>query len=60
MLKAIFLDYTGTITQEAGPDMEQLLMRCYQNSDAPTPKEMLKFWWGAGRAKLWGKIPHGG
>lgn len=46
MLKAIFLDYTGTITQEAGPNMEQLLMRCYQNSDAPTPKEMLKFWWG--------------
>lgn len=45
MIKAIFLDYTGTITKETGPDMEEMLMRCYKNSDAKTPEAMLGFWW---------------
>lgn len=45
MLKAIFLDYTGTISKEAGPDIEELVMRCYRNSDAASPKMALDFWW---------------
>ena len=33
MLKAVFIDYTGTMIEEGGPDAMQMLRRCYKNSD---------------------------
>lgn len=46
MKKAVFLDYTGTIIQEKGEDVEELVKRCWQNSNISSMKEMLAFWWG--------------
>ncbi len=45
MLKAVFLDYTGTIIKEGGPDMEKLAMRCYKNSKIESPRKMIAYWW---------------
>lgn len=45
MIKAVFLDYTGTIIEEGGPDAMEMLSRCYKNSDIPSMEEMLAYWW---------------
>lgn len=45
MKKAVFLDYTGTVMQQKGPDVETLIKRCWQGSDSPTPQAALKYWW---------------
>lgn len=45
MIKAIFLDYTGTITQEGGPDVAQMLKRCAANSSCKDMKKLLQGWW---------------
>ena len=44
-MKAVFVDYTGTIVQERGPEIEQVILRIYQNSQLPTPKDALALWW---------------
>lgn len=46
MLKAVFIDYTGTIMKEAGKDVEEMTMRLYKNSDIESPQAMLDYWWG--------------
>ncbi len=46
MLKAVFIDYTGTIMKEAGKDVEEMTMRLYKNSDIESPQAMLNYWWG--------------
>ncbi|MBE6122148.1 MAG: HAD family hydrolase [Erysipelotrichaceae bacterium] len=43
MAKAVFLDYFGTILQEYGPDMQQMIARCAANSSADEGK--LFTWW---------------
>lgn len=45
MIKAIFLDYTGTITQEGGPDVAQMLKRCAANSNCKDMQTLLQGWW---------------
>ena len=45
MLKAIFVDYTGTIIKNDGQDVRKLLKRCYENSDIESPQIMLTYWW---------------
>lgn len=45
MRKAILMDYTGTIIQEDGPDVEELIKRCYKNSDIESPEKMVAYWW---------------
>ncbi len=45
MLKAVFLDYTGTIIKEGGKDMEEVVMRICKNSDLHEPKEVIAFLW---------------
>lgn len=45
MIKAVFLDYTGTITQEGGQDAEEMIRRLYLNSDIESPQAMLQYWW---------------
>ena len=41
MLKAVFIDYTGTMIEEGGPDAMQMLRRCYKNSDIDSMESML-------------------
>ena len=45
MIKAVFLDYTGTIIQEGGPDGMEMLKRCWKNSDIESMEAMLAYWW---------------
>lgn len=44
-IKAIFLDYTGTITEENCPAVQEVVIRCYKNSIVKSPGEMLTYWW---------------
>lgn len=46
MLKAVFADYTGTIIEEGGEDLQKLIMRAYNNSDIESPEAMVAYWWG--------------
>ena len=45
MIKALFLDYTGTIIEEGGPDGMEMLKRCWKNSDIESMEAMLAYWW---------------
>lgn len=45
MIKAVFMDYTGTIIQEKGKDLEEIVTRIWKNSTLETPKDVLKYWW---------------
>lgn len=44
-MKGIFLDYTGTITQEGGPDVAALLERLCAGSSCKDMKWLLHEWW---------------
>ena len=44
-MKAIFMDYTGTMIQESGKDVEQMVKRLYENSDIDSPQAMVQYWW---------------
>ena len=33
MIKSIFIDYTGTIIQEKGEDLEKIVFRIWKNSN---------------------------
>lgn len=44
-MKAVFMDYTGTITLEDAPVVRKILKRCYENSTIGSPQEMLAYWW---------------
>ncbi len=45
-IKAIFLDYTGTMVQEDEPYTRELLAYFISHSDLKDPKEILKVVWG--------------
>lgn len=45
MIKAVFLDYTGTITQENCKAVQEVVQRIIKNSVLKTPQEALSFWW---------------
>lgn len=45
MLKAVFVDYTGTIIKNDGQDVREMVRRCYENSDIESPQAMLTYWW---------------
>lgn len=46
MIKAVFLDYTGTIITQSGKDVEELIRRVCKNSDMKDPNAFIKYWWG--------------
>ena len=46
MIKAVFIDYTGTITREDGAVSMEVVKRCYGNRAARSPQEALTYWWG--------------
>lgn len=45
MIKAVFIDYTGTIIQEKGEDLEKVVYRIWKNSRLETPEETVRHWW---------------
>ena len=45
MLKAIFIDYTGTTVMEGGPEMQEVIVRVCKNSAIHDPRELMKIWW---------------
>ena len=46
MIRAIFIDYTGTMVQEDEPYTRELLSYFIAHSDLKDPKEILKVVWG--------------
>ena len=50
MLKAVFVDYTGTLMEEDGPDVREMVARCCKNSEIGGPKAMMEYWWGMVKA----------
>ena len=46
MLKAVFIDYTGTTVMEGGKEMKETVMRICTNSTVHDSKEIMRIWWG--------------
>lgn len=44
MIKAVFLDYTGTVLQMRGADLEEMLTRIVKNSSFKSGDEVLAWW----------------
>lgn len=45
MIKAVFMDYTGTIVQEGGKEIQEVVMSICRNSSLHDPETLLKEWW---------------
>ena len=45
MIKAVFIDYTGTTVKEDGEEIREVVRRVCQNSDLHDPKAVLELWW---------------
>ena len=45
MIKSIFIDYTGTIIQEKGEDLEKLVLRIWKNCNFKSPEEIAASLW---------------
>lgn len=54
MIKAIFMDYSGTVTHENGPIAAEVVKRVFQTGDAESPEEVFRFWWKGYRERLEG------
>lgn len=52
MIKAIFMDYYGTVTYENGPIAEKVVKRIYENGDAGSPEAVFRYWWKLYKGKL--------
>ena len=44
MTDAVFLDYTGTVTQEGGPDIMEMADRVVENSSAKDIPSIFEWW----------------
>lgn len=44
MIKALFLDYTGTVIQHRGEDFTELVNRIVKNSDLKNTEEVISWW----------------
>ncbi len=45
MIKAVFIDYTGTTVKEDGEEIREVVRRVCQNSDLHDPQAVLALWW---------------
>ena len=45
MVKAVFIDYTGTTVQEEGNEIKEVVIRICKNSSIHDPKEAVQYWW---------------
>lgn len=58
MIKAVFMDYNGTIIREGGREMEEIISRICRHSDIHTVPEVLEYWYsrlGAMEQKCYGE-----
>ena len=46
MIKAVFIDYTGTLMQEQSEYAMQMAAMIAKNSDLTNIKDIFKIWWG--------------
>lgn len=46
MIKAVFMDYTGTIISQGGKDAEEMVYRVCKNSEMKDPHTFIPYWWG--------------
>ncbi len=45
MIKAVFIDYTGTTVQEDGEEIREVVKRVCRNSELHDPRGVMKLWW---------------
>ena len=45
VIKAIFMDYTGTMVQESGEELKTVVGRICRHSDLREPKDVMGMWW---------------
>lgn len=44
MIKAVFIDFMGTLVSDKSMYLKKLVMRCYKNGNAVSPEEIMSFW----------------
>ncbi len=54
MIKALFVDYYGTIVYEISPVAVEVIKRVYATGNAKSMEEILGYWWKVFREKLAG------
>lgn len=52
MIKALFMDYYGTVAYENGPIMLEVIQSVYKNSTAKSPEEIFIYWWKTIKEKV--------
>ena len=52
MIKAVFMDYYGTVAHENGPIALEVVRRVCQSSNAESVEEVYGFWWKTFKEKL--------
>jgi len=45
VVKAVFVDYTGTVVKEGGPEMEEVVARICHGIDLHDPQQAVALWW---------------
>ena len=43
-MKAVLMDYTGTIIRQAGPEIEEMIYRVTKSTDFHSVREAMKYW----------------
>ena len=46
MIRAVFMDYTGTIVQEGGKEIQEIVRKICHNSSLRDSNALIKEWWG--------------
>lgn len=52
VIKAIFMDFYGTVAHENGPIAMEVVQRIYKNSNARSAEEVFGYWWKTFKKKL--------
>lgn len=52
MIKAIFMDFYGTVAYENGPIAMEVVKKIYDNSNAKSTEEVFLYWWKTFKKKL--------
>lgn len=52
MIKAVFMDYYGTVVYENGPIAMEVVKDIYENSNAESIEDVFRYWWKTYRKKL--------
>ena len=46
MIRAVFMDYTGTIVQEGGKEIQEIVRKICHNRSLRDSNALIKEWWG--------------